>query len=193
MPSPQFDFGDLRRFWARGRRSVSYNEAAMRYLIAILALAGIFDSVLALRIHNQNPADAPPCAVTEKFDCGAVNHGKYAVFPPITDDEYDDSGHLHPNKPHIPVAIIGIAGYSLIGVVALWGRMRIVLELARIGFFCAAFLSYLEAFVIYKWCIYCLWSQCIIAAILVLSIVAVLMKRRQRAESMVAVLAEHVD
>ena len=39
---------------------VSYNEAAMRYLIAILALAGIFDSVLALRIHNQNPADAPP-------------------------------------------------------------------------------------------------------------------------------------
>jgi hypothetical protein len=25
----------------------------MRYLIAILALAGIFDSCLALRIHNQ--------------------------------------------------------------------------------------------------------------------------------------------
>ena len=55
----------------------------MRYLIAVLALAGIFDSCLALRIHYQNPADAPPCAVTEKFDCGAVNHGRYAVFPPI--------------------------------------------------------------------------------------------------------------
>ena len=165
----------------------------MKYLIALLAVAGIVVSSLALHVHYMDPAAAPPCAVTEKFDCGAVNHGKYSVFPPITDDEYDDSGHLHPNKPHIPVAIIGIAGYALIGIVALWGRMRMVLELARIGFFCACFLSYLEAFVIYKWCIYCLWSQCIIAAILVASVVAVLRQRRRRAASMVAVLAEHVD
>jgi uncharacterized membrane protein len=71
--------------------------------------------------------------------------------------------------------------------------MRIVLEMARIGFFCAAFLSYIEAYVIYKWCIYCLWSQCIIAAILVLSIAAVLIRRRARAASMVAVLSEYVD
>jgi hypothetical protein len=62
----------------------------MRYLIAILALAGIFDSCLALRIHNQNPAEAPPCAVSEKFDCGVVNHGRYSVFPPIGFDEGGD-------------------------------------------------------------------------------------------------------
>jgi vitamin-K-epoxide reductase (warfarin-sensitive) len=84
-------------------------------------------------------------------------------------------------------------GYSLIGLVALAGRMRIVLELSRIGFFCAAFLSYLEAYVIHSWCIYCLWSQCIIAAILLASVVAVWMRRRRRAASMVAVLSEHVD
>jgi vitamin-K-epoxide reductase (warfarin-sensitive) len=165
----------------------------MKYLIALLAVAGIFVSARALHVHYMDPSQAPPCAVTEKWDCGVVNHGKYSVFFPITDDEYDENQQLHPNKPHIPVAIIGIVGYSLIGIFALWGRMRIVLEMARIGFFCAAFLSYIEAFVIYKWCIYCLWSQCIIAAILVLSVVAAVIRRRKRAQSMVAVLSEYVD
>jgi len=165
----------------------------MKYLIALLAVAGIFVSAKALHIHYMDPAAAPPCAVSEKWDCGVVNHGKYSVFPPETQDEFGDDGVFHANKPHIPVAIIGLVGYSLIGIFALLGRIRIVLELARIGFFCAAFLSYLEAFVIYKWCIYCLWSQCIIASILVLSVVAVLLRRRKRAASMVAVLSEHVD
>jgi uncharacterized membrane protein len=165
----------------------------MKYLIAILAVAGIFVSVRALQVHLMDPGATPPCAVTEKFDCGAVNTGKYAVFPPKTDDEYDDNGQFHANKVHIPVAVIGIVGYSLIGILALWGRLRIVLELARVGFFCAAFLSYLEAYVIQKWCIYCLWSQCIIAVILLASVVAELLRRRRRTASMVAVLAEQVD
>lgn len=165
----------------------------MKYLIAVLSVVGIVVSCLALHVHYMDPGAVPPCAVTEKFDCGAVNHGKYAVFPPFSLDEYDDNGQLHPNKLHIPVAIIGIAGYSLIGIFALWGRLRMVLELARIGFFCAAFLSYLEAYVIHKWCIYCLESQCTIAAILVASVIAELMRRRRRAASMVTVLAEHVD
>ena len=94
---------------------------------------------------------------------------------------------------HIPVAAIGIAGYALMAIFALMGRIRIVLELARIGFFCAAFLSYIEAYVIQMWCIYCLWSQAIITAILVASVVAVLLRRRRRAASMVSVLSEHVD
>jgi vitamin-K-epoxide reductase (warfarin-sensitive) len=165
----------------------------MKYLIALLAVAGIVVSSMALHVHYMDPGAAPPCAVTEQFDCGAVNHSKYSVFPAESDDEFDDSGQFHANKPHIPVATIGIIGYVLIAVCALWGRMRIVLELARVGFFCAAFLSYLEAYVIHKWCIYCLLSQCIITAILLASIAAVLMRRRRRAASMVSVLSEHVD
>jgi uncharacterized membrane protein len=165
----------------------------MKYLIALLAVAGIVVSSIALHVHTLAPGAAEPCAVTDHFDCGAVGHSKFSVFPPQTPDELDDNGQFHPNKPHIPIATIGIVGYALIAICALWGRMRIVLELARIGFLCAAFLSYIEAYVIYKWCIYCLCSQAIITAILLASIAAVLLQRRRRAASMVAVLAEHVD
>lgn len=165
----------------------------MKYLIALLAVAGIVVSAMALHIHYMDPAAAPPCAVTEKFDCGTVNHGKYSVFPPFTTEDYDENGQLHPHGPHVPVAIIGIVGYALIGILALMGRIRIVLELARIGFFCAAFLSFIEAYVIEKWCIYCLWSQTIMTAILIATIVAVVLRRRRRAASMVSVLSQHVD
>lgn len=136
----------------------------MKYLLALLAIAGIVVSMLALRVHNQDPSQAPPCAVTEKFDCGAVNHSRYAVFPPRTFDEDAKSGKLH-----IPVATLGIVGYALMAAFALAGRLVIVLELAQIGFFFAAMLTYLEAYVIQKWCIYCLWSQVIVATILLLS------------------------
>jgi uncharacterized membrane protein len=165
----------------------------MKYLIALLAVAGIFVSARALQVHYMDPGAAPPCAVSEKWDCGIVNQGNYSVFPAYTLDDYDDNGVRHPHGLHVPVALIGIVGYALIGILALMGRIRMVMELARMGFFCAAFLSYLEAYVIHKWCIYCLWSQCIIATILVLSVVAVLLRRRRRAASMVAVLSEHVD
>jgi vitamin-K-epoxide reductase (warfarin-sensitive) len=150
----------------------------MRYLIVLLALAGIFDSTLALRIHYQNPADAPPCAVTEKFDCGAVNHGRYAVLPPIGFDEAPDS-----HKFHVPVAAIGIIGYVLIAGLALSKQYGALLQVSEIGFFCAAFLSYLEAYVIEKWCIYCLWSFAILTVILVLAIAQVLTDYLRRRRS----------
>ena len=91
-----------------------YNRSCMRYLIALLAIAGLIDSALALRIHYQDPSQAPPCAVTAKFDCGAVNHSRYAVFPPVSFDEAPGS-----KKVHIPVAIFGIIGYGVIALTAL--------------------------------------------------------------------------
>jgi vitamin-K-epoxide reductase (warfarin-sensitive) len=145
----------------------------MKYLIALLALAGIVVSSMALHVHYMDPSLAPPCAVTEKFDCGAVNHSRFAVFPAKTFDE-------KPGTFHIPIATIGIAGYALIAITALTGHWWLVFEFAQIGFLCAAFLSYIEAFVLEKWCIYCLWSQGLITAILLLTIAMLITRRQQR-------------
>jgi vitamin-K-epoxide reductase (warfarin-sensitive) len=152
----------------------------MRFLIALLAIAGIFDSSFALRIHYQDPSQAPPCAVTENFDCGTVNHGRYAVFPPLGFDETPNSG-----KIHVPVAIIGIIGYALIAILALTKQYWLTLQAAEIGFSVAAFLSFLEAYVLEKWCIYCLWSLGIITAILLLTIATLIMGHLQKRKSAV--------
>ena len=145
----------------------------MKYLIALLAIAGIVVSAMALHVHTMDPGLAPPCAITERFDCGAVNHSRFAVFPAKTFDE-------KPGTVHVPVATVGIAGYAVIAVLALMGRWWLVFEFAQVGFFCAAFLSYLEAFVLQKWCIYCLWSQGLITAILLLTIGVLVVRWRQR-------------
>jgi len=145
----------------------------MRFLIAALALAGLVVSALALRVHYMDPGAAPPCAVSEHWDCGAVNHSRFAVFPPIVSDEA-------PGKVHIPVAALGIAAYASILILALLGRFWIVLQLAEIGFAFACFLSYLEAWVLETWCIYCVWSQAIVTAILLTTIVALVLRHRTR-------------
>jgi vitamin-K-epoxide reductase (warfarin-sensitive) len=146
----------------------------MKYLIALLAVAGIVVSTMALRVHYMDPGLAPPCAVTEKFDCGAVNHSRFAVFPPRTFDEDPKAGS------HIPVAMLGIVGYAAMGVAALMGRWWLVFEFAQVGFLFAAFLSYIEAYVLQKWCIYCLWSQGIITAILLLTVGVLFMRWQQK-------------
>ena len=142
----------------------------MRGLVTVLALAGLLVSVLALRVHNMDPGLAPPCAVSEHWDCGVVNHSKYAVLPPITFDEAAGT-------KHIPVAVFGMIGYGLMALFAALGRWWITLQLAEIGFAAACMLSYLEAFVLEKWCIYCVWSQGLVAAVLLFTVVALVMRR----------------
>ena len=149
----------------------------MRFLIALLALAGLIDSALALRIHYQDSNAAPPCAVSEQWDCGAVNHSRFSVFPPTSFDEAPNS-----RKVHIPVAILGIIGYGLIAGLALANQLWATLQAAEIGFAFAAFLSFMEAYVMQKWCIYCVYSQAIIAAILLCTVAALILRHRAKRE-----------
>lgn len=148
--------------------------AFLRYLIALLAVGGMVVSGLALRVHLQDPNAAPPCAVTEKWDCGAVNHSRFAVFPAASFGEDPRHGK------HIPVAVLGLGGYLLIAVLALTKLDFFVFEAAQVGLFFAGILSYLEAFVLEKWCIYCVWSQFIIAVITVVTAINYLVVRNRR-------------
>ena len=122
----------------------------MRYLLAILAIAGIVVSVMALRVHYST--ETAPCSINEKWDCGIVNHSPYA--------------EIH----GLPVAIIGIAGYLLIGILAMLRRRRWLLAAALIGMAFALYLTNIEARVLGVWCLYCVISQGIIAVITLLSI-----------------------
>jgi len=144
----------------------------MRVVVSALALAGLAVSVAALRVHNMDPGLAPPCAVSEHWDCGAVNHSRFADFPPKTFDE-------PAGKKHVPVAVFGIVGYALMFLFAALGRWWITLVLAEMGFAAACMLSYLEAFVLEKWCIYCVWSQALVTAVLLGTIVALVLRRME--------------
>jgi vitamin-K-epoxide reductase (warfarin-sensitive) len=133
----------------------------MRYLITLLAIAGIVVSTLALRIHYS--MDAPPCDINAHWDCGIVNHSRYSA--------------MH----GVPVAAIGIAGYVVIAILALARRYRILVVASLAGLAFALYLTSIEARILEIWCLYCVISQTIIALIALLSIAAAIWSRRARA------------
>src|ERR1700722_19634943 len=62
---------------AAGRMSSgSISLTEMRFLIILLALAGVVVSALALRVHYDTGTE--PCSINEKWDCGIVNHSPFA-------------------------------------------------------------------------------------------------------------------
>jgi uncharacterized membrane protein len=130
----------------------------MRVLLLLLALSGIVVSSLALRVHYST--DVQPCSINEKWDCGIVNHSRFAVVGPI------------------PVAAIGIAGYALIGLLALlrWKRSLAAASLLALAY--ALYLTRIEASVLQVWCLYCVISQTIIALIALLSLANLRLGRR---------------
>lgn len=123
----------------------------MRYVIVLLAFAGIVISSLALKVHYDTGTE--PCSINDKWDCGVVNHSPYAVFYGV------------------PVAAIGIAGYLLIAILgSLQRRAWLVLAvLVALGF--SLHLTNIEAHVLGVWCLYCVISQAIIALLSVLALV----------------------
>ena len=122
----------------------------MRYVIACLALAGAVVSTLALRVHYSTATE--PCSINQHWDCGVVNHSPFAMMG------------------QVPVAAIGIAGYLMLGVLAMM-RRRYVLFLASI--FALIFslrLTFIEEYDLLVWCLYCVISQMIIGLIFLLSL-----------------------
>jgi uncharacterized membrane protein len=151
---------------------------ALRTLLALLAVAGIVISTLALRIHRQDPSQAPPCAVSEKWDCGIVNHSRFSVFPPSPKPTWDN-----PNPEsgfNVPVAALGIGGYAVMLLLIAFGRDRLFLLVALAGCAFAGYLSYTEDHILLKWCIYCVWSQSVVAVMVLLGIVNVIVQNRRR-------------
>ena len=123
---------------------------AMRCLIVLLAMAGAVVSVLALRVHYSTGTE--PCSINARWDCGVVNHSRYAEIA------------------HIPVAALGIAGYLAMAALALARRRALVAGATIAGLCFALYLTHIEHDVLMVWCLYCVISQAIIALMTLLAL-----------------------
>ncbi len=122
----------------------------MRWILVILCVAGLVAASLALREHYRQ--DASPCSINEKWDCGIVNHSPFAVFLGI------------------PVAVIGMAGYLLLGAFAFLRAYRMMLLAALPGLAFSLYLAHIEKDVLGVWCIYCAISLGIISLLTLLDL-----------------------
>jgi uncharacterized membrane protein len=126
----------------------------MRWLLIVLAIVGIAASSLALREHYRT--DSSPCSINERWDCGIVNHSPYAMLYGV------------------PVAVIGIFGYLLLGILAFKRAYRVMLVGALGGLGFALYLAHIESAVLGVWCIYCVISLGVISVMSLLTLAAVI-------------------
>lgn len=68
------------------------------------------------------------------------------------------------------MASIGIAGYTLLGILALFRRRRSLLAASLVALAFSLYLTNIEAHKLQVWCLYCVISQGIIALITLLAI-----------------------
>ena len=127
----------------------------MKYALVILALFGIIVSALALREHYRTYGDSP-CSINEHWDCGVVNHSPYAMFYGV------------------PVAVIGIGGYLLLGLLAFRKAYAWMLPFVIIALLFAVHLADIENYVLGVWCLYCVISLGIISMMTLLNLGAVI-------------------
>jgi uncharacterized membrane protein len=132
----------------------------MRYLLACLSLAGVIVSAMALQVHYSTATE--PCSINEHWDCGIVNHSSYSMIFGV------------------PVAVVGIAGYLLLGILALARRRLLLLFAAIVGLGFALRLSGIERNILSVWCLYCVISQGIIALIALLSAAWIVANARKK-------------
>jgi vitamin-K-epoxide reductase (warfarin-sensitive) len=125
-------------------------------LIAILAAAGVIVSAVSLQRHYAK-STTEFCDFSQKFSCDIVNRSEYSI------------------RMGIPVAGIGVAGYAALLLLATLRRSRsdtpnLILGAAFAGLAFALYLTYIEAYVLTTWCILCLISLALIAAISLLAV-----------------------
>lgn len=121
----------------------------MRFVLVLLTLLGFVASGLALREHYRT--DSSPCSINERWDCGIVNHSPFAVVAGV------------------PVAVIGMAGYVLLAVLALKRAHRLFLAAALGGLSFSLYLAHVEAHILGVWCIYCVASLAVISLLTIMS------------------------
>jgi len=136
----------------------------MRYVFVFLALCGIFVSSMALREHFNT--GAAPCDLNATWNCSTVNKSEFAVVSGILGmgDGKSYEGEPEPSAAakllgKIPISVVGIFGYLLMGVLGWLRRYKLLLAPALFAFAFSAYLTHhIEAHVLEAYCIYCVIS-----------------------------------
>lgn len=121
----------------------------MRIALLVLAAAGIVVSSLALARHYA--PEVEPADPSSYWNSSAVNHSPYAVVDGI------------------PVAVLGIAGYALMGALAFYRRRELTAVCSLFGLAYGLYLTNIEAHILQLWCVYCVVSLAIITFIVFLA------------------------
>ncbi len=122
-------------------------------IIGVFTPIGLAASLESLLAH-YDVVNSDFCNLSTTFDCGVVNKSIYSELLGI------------------PVAALGLIAYLLfvVGVVLLWRRpnervLTVMLALAVGGLTFSLYLTYIEAYVLFTWCVVCLTSLLAIVAI----------------------------
>ncbi len=132
---------------------------ALRILLILLSVCGVVVASLALQAHYSNKVQ--PCDINAHWDCGVVNHSSFSM--------------IH----GVPVAVIGIAGYLLLGLLALFGKRGWTLVAAVAGLCVALYFTHVEASILQVWCLYCVISQGIIALITIFAAISLALRPKR--------------
>jgi uncharacterized membrane protein len=139
-----------------GTNAIPTRQNQVLYVaIGVLAVAGVAVSAVSLERHYAKSASAF-CDFGTRLNCDIVNRSEYS------------------SVMGIPVAGIGVVGYGWLLVLATLYRGRTetpvrLLAAAVAGLAFALYLTYIEGSVLETWCILCLSSLGLIAAIAVLA------------------------
>lgn len=116
-------------------------------LAIIFGIIGLIAAMYSVKTHYEGGTHVI-CAINDTFDCDTVNQSTYSKFLGI------------------PVSLIGVAGYVFILLTLLTYKnnknatLIDILGVATIvGLGFSLYLTSIEAFVLYTWCLVCLLSQ----------------------------------
>lgn len=141
---------------------ISWRSRVLFLLIAILSVAGMIDSGIALQRHFAKSATGY-CEFGKSFNCDIVNRSEYSTVLGV------------------PVSLIGVIGYAVLLVLSTFQRSRAetatrVLLAGLAGLAFALYLTYIEAYVLTTWCILCVIS---LALIFLISVLAAILNVQQ--------------
>ena len=136
----------------------------MKYVLLILAVLGMVVAALALREHYREYGDSP-CSINEHWDCGVVNHSKYALVGGAV-----PALNAVPVLGALPVATAGILGYLVMAGLAWFRAYRVLLVFTVVGLAFSLYLATIAKNVLGVGCIYCVVSLGIICVMCIVNL-----------------------